>query len=461
MEKFSTLPASLLIRKEGFECSCGNKHTASALKVIKMGDGVVTELPEVLKTVGIKKPFIVTDKNEYAAAGERVIEILKRADVLYSIHIIPSEEGKRVIPSELATGSIALNFDHGCDGILCVGSGVMNDLCKVISRLTGKPSVVVATAPSMDGYASDVACVEINNVKLTLKQVIPSALICDTAIMSQAPMHMLHAGLGDMLGKFSALCEWKIASIVKGESYCAETEELVRASLGKIVEGSAGIPHRDTESVRTVAEGLILSGIAMAYVGHSRPASGLDHYFSHCWEMIALSKGEECDLHGIQVGIGTLLALKIYERIKTLKPDMDRAIAAADSFDSEAWEANLRRVFGDTAEDIIKMELKAQKNERQARLQRAKRIIDNWDEILRIADSAPSYSEIKTIMDSVGMPTSPDEIFVERQAVIDAFICSRDVRDKYLLSSMLWDIGYMEDVAGWLYDDLYGASAEK
>ena len=225
---FSNFSIEQLIDSKGFDCTCGKHHVAKGLRYIKVGKGVVNELPAVLNLLNIQKPFIVTDCNEYRAAGERVEGILRQANIPYSLHIIPSQENKRIAPSEFATGSIALNFDVTCDAILCVGSGVMNDLCKVISNITGRPSVVVATAPSMDGYASDGAAMEVNNIKLSLKEVIPVALICDTDIMSQAPMHMLHAGLGDMIGKFSALGEWEIASLVVGDSYCSEISTLVR-----------------------------------------------------------------------------------------------------------------------------------------------------------------------------------------------------------------------------------------
>lgn len=450
MINFSKLSTSELITPAGFDCDCGKHHVASGLRSITIGRGVINNIPEVLASIGIKKPFIVTDRNEYIAAGQKAEEILKAAGIDYSMHVIPCAPDKRVAPAEFATGSIALNFDVSCDSILCVGSGVMNDLCKVISNITGRPLVVLATAPSMDGFASDIAAMEVNNIKLSLKVAIPAALICDVDIMSAAPMHMLHAGLGDMMGKFSALSEWKIAKIVVNESYCPETAALVRTSLEKIVDGSAGVKDRNPDSIASITEGLILSGIAMAFVGHSRPASGLDHYFSHCWEMMAIAKGEECDLHGIQVGIGTLFALKLYEHLKTITPTMDRAIAAADSFDSEKWEANIRRMFIDAADGIIAMEAKAKKNDREGRLARAETIINNWDKILKIADEAPPAAEIEAIMKQAGMPTKPEEIGVSKKDVIDAFICSRDLRAKYMLSSMIWDIGYMDEFAEWL-----------
>jgi glycerol-1-phosphate dehydrogenase [NAD(P)+] len=189
----------------------------------------------------------------------------------------------------------------------------------------------------------------------------------------------------------------------------------------------------------------------MAYVGLSRPASGLDHYFSHCWEMMALVRGEESDLHGIQVGVGVLLTLRIYEHLRELHPTMEHVYAAIEAFDAERWEANLRRVFGPTAEDMLAIERRAGKNKPEGRLRRAKRAIENWDRILHVAShDAPTADELEALMKRVGMPTRPCEIGISDQDVIDAFVCSRDVRDKFQLSSMLWDIGYMDEVAEWL-----------
>ena len=450
---FSNLTPDRLI-SQPFVCDCGKTHAALGIQSIVVGRGVLPKLIDVLRELSIKKPFLVTDANEYEAAGRRVEALLRENSVPFTTHIIPCEAGGRIAPSEFAQGSIVLNYDRSCDAILCVGSGVMNDLCKMISNISGLPEVVVATAPSMDGYASDTAAMEVNQVKLSLKARLPAALICDVDILSQAPMRMLQAGLGDMLGKFSALCEWKLAHLIRGEEYCPEIERLVRVSLDRITSGARGVKERDPEAITAITEGLILSGIAMAFAGLSRPASGLEHYFSHCWEMAALARGEESDLHGIQVGVGTLLVLKIYERLKTLKPTMERVEAAADAFDPIAWEQNLRRVFGATAEQFVVMEQTAQKNEKSGRMKRAETTISNWDTVLKIAETAPSFAEIEALMKAIGMPTTPEEIGIGKQETVDAFICSRDVRDKFQLSSMLWDIGYMEEIAAWLKQEL-------
>ena len=153
---------------------------------------------------------------------------------------------------------------------------------------------------------------------------------------------------------------------------------------------------------------------------------------------------------GVQVGIGMLLTLKILQWLPSVKPDRERLEKAISGFDEEAWAQNIRRVFPSSAEDILKMEKQARKNAPENRRQRAERVIDAWDDILALISDLPPYEDMAAFMKKLGMPTRPEEIGVDQQDVLDAFICSRDIRDKFILSSMIWDIGYMEECAAWL-----------
>ena len=450
MSDFAGAPLAQLIRPEGFPCTCGRQH-AAAIRYLKIGPGVIHLLPEALRAIGARHPMVVCGSCGYEVAGKTVCALLDQNTISYSLHVIPCEDQERIKPAEYAAGSMLLHYDHNCDLVLGVGSGVINDLCKVLSKTAKIPCMIVATAPSMDGYASDSSSMEIDGIKCSLKEQMPAAILCDTKLLAQAPMHMIHAGLGDILAKYTSLCDWKLSNIVTGEYYCDAVAELVRDSLMKTVSGAQAIKERKESSIQAVTEGLVLSGIGIAFAGTSHPASGLDHYFSHCWEMMLLERGEDYELHGIQVGIGMLLTLKIIERLKTVRPDMTRAEAAADRFDEAAWEQNLRRVFPKAADGIIAIERKAGKNLRAGRLRRAARAIDCWDEILELFDTTlPGYDEVEALMLELGMPTKPQEIGLTPEDVADAFVCSRDIRDKYLLSSLIWDLGYMDEFAGWL-----------
>ena len=438
-----TLPE--LVAAGEYACGCGRTHRAG-LRYLKIGEGAVAWLPEALKTLGIRRPFVVCDANTAQAAMGAVCAALKGVGMDFLVFTYP---GAHVEPDEHSVGSLCMAFDPACDGVLAVGSGVINDCCKVLAHALRLPQAVVATAPSMDGYASNSSSMIRDGVKTTLYNACPGAIIADTQILKDAPVHMLRAGLGDMLAKYVALCEWRISHIVTGEAYCAEVAALMRASLAKIVAAAPRLMARDPEAVGAVTEGLILSGLAMAYAEVSRPASGLEHYFSHLWEMFALERGAKSELHGIQVGVGTLLTLRLYDRLRAMTPDAPAAELAMRCFRPEGWAEDMRRVFGSTAQALIDQEqLHWQQNDPDRHAERLSRIIGHWPEIQAIMqEELPSALEIESLMREAGMPLRPEEIGIAPQDVRDALLHSRDIRDKYLTSSLLWDLGLLESFA--------------
>ena len=443
MNNFAHMPLEALIRAGGYACDCGRHHGVD-LKYLNIGRDAVNGLPDALAAVGVQHPFIVCDVHTRAAAWDKVRTVLDRAGIAYQLYTFTRAH---IEPDEYAVGALCMAIEPDCDCVLAIGSGVINDCCKVLAKAARLPQLVVGTAPSMDGYASNSSSMIRDRVKVTLYNACPAAIIADTMIMKDAPERMLWAGLGDMLAKYIALCEWRITALVNGEYYCEDVAELMRASLRKIVAAAPRLMERDPEVIGAIVEGLILSGIAMAFAQVSRPASGLEHYFSHLWEMFALDRGLPLELHGIQVGVGTYLVMHIYDRLRTLTPSREQAAQAMCDFDPAAWEANIRRVFGGAAQTLIDTEHNVwHKNDPAAHQQRLERILAHWDEIRAIMDAElPDTADIVALMEKVGMPVRPADIGESEQDVLDAFRCSRDIRDKYLTSSLLWDLGLLAD----------------
>ncbi len=442
MPDFANMPLEKLCAPHAYDCPCGVKHEAE-LRIFRCGRNAIESLPEVLKELGFKKPFVVCDPETYKAAGERVCAILDENKIPYGF-FMHSEQ--RPEPDEPSVGAIVMEYDPSCDVLIAVGSGVINDLTKVVAHAVGRPSVVVGTAPSMDGYASNSSAMHRSGVKVSLYNACPEAIIADTCIMSKAPMRMLWAGLGDMLAKYISICEWRISHIVTGEYYCEDVAALMRNAVKKIVDNAEKLAERDPEAVQAVVEGLVLSGIAMSYAKTSRPASGLEHYFSHVWEMMAMERGTHADLHGIQVGVGTLLTLKLYDWIKTLTPDRKVAEDAFARFDNGAWEDMVRRVFGKSAPQILDIERACGKNDPKNHAKRLNNILANWDEILKaIEEELPPTAEIERLMKNLGMPMLPKDLGVSEEDAKDAFTGAREVRDKYMSCSLLWDIGLTDE----------------
>ena len=453
MLEFDKMDLEQLVRAEGYDCDCG-KHHVCALKYLKIGRGVLANVPEMVAALGCKKPFVVCDQNTYEVAGKAVCEYLTAAGIAHTLYVIPS--GKPA-PDEWTVGSVLMHFDVSCDLLLGVGSGVVNDTCKEVAFKSGRMNAIVGTAPSMDGFASATSSLEVDHVKVSLNNQCPQGILLDADVLAQAPVRMLWAGLGDMVAKYVAICEWRISHLITGEYYCESVAQLMRSALKKIMANVEKLMARDPDAVAAVAEGLVLAGLGMAYAGISRPASGLEHYFSHMWEMMALERGLPYDLHGIQVGVGTMLSLKLYQWIRTLRPDRARMEAHAAAFDPVVWEAQVRRIFGKTADEIVAIENKTHKNDPERLKKRIDAICAHWDEILRIInEELPAFEPLYDLLKSTGMPLEPRDIDISDEDVINAYLGARDIRDKYLSCSFLWDMGLEKEAAQYLRESLNG-----
>lgn len=411
---------------------------------IVTGKGVVEQLPDFIHEWRRKKVFVVADPNTYVAAGTNVCAILDNSGISYSKYILAQEEPT---PDEHTVGSVVMHFDTTCDVIIGVGSGVINDTCKILSNITKCPYFIVATAPSMDGYASATSSMERDGLKVSLGSKCADVVIGDIDILKNAPMKMLQAGLGDMLAKYVSICEWRIAHIITGEYYSEEIADMVRQALKRCVENVDGLMKREEQAVTAVFEGLIICGKAMALAGLSRPASGIEHYFSHIWDMRALEFSTKAELHGIQCAVGTLMALRLYEQIKTIKPNADKALSYAESFDFSAWSCTLKDFLGKGADTMIALEEKEQKYDVEKHSVRLHKILEHWNDILSvIEEELPASKDIVALLDKIGAPKTAEEIGVSTQVLSKSFQATKDIRDKYVLSRLAWDLGVLDEL---------------
>lgn len=293
-----------------YSCACGKSHKVD-IQAIRVGSGVMQELPGILRDLGASHIFLVADNYTYEAAGRQVEQLLDQAGLSYHKRVFQTETP--LVPNEYALGSVLAAMTSQDDMLLAVGSGTLNDVTKYVSARTGVPYVIAATAPSMDGYASTVAPTILDGFKTTLPAVYPAAIVADVDILKDAPMPMLTAGFGDIIGKFTSLADWRLSHQLNGEYYCPEVAGVIEAAVETCAANAQALAQREPQAIQAVTEALILSGLAMGMVGVSRPASGAEHQMAHYWEMDALRRGEEHPLHGNAVGVGTVLAASLYE----------------------------------------------------------------------------------------------------------------------------------------------------
>lgn len=433
-----------------FVCSCGKMHKAP-LRDVCIRRNALEELPGFMWRLGFgKNLFLITDSITYRVAGRQCAEVLKRAAIPYKIVQLQNTGF-----DEATLGELLMEVPDDCDLLVAVGSGSINDITKLIGCKTGRPCITVATAPSMDGFASGVAAVHANQIKVTLEAQTPLAIIGDTEILKDAPYQMIAAGLGDLLGKVTCLCDWKLSQIINGEHFCEPCESLIASCVDHVLEHADAAKDRDPEIIGSIMEGLVLAGVTMSLYGNSRPASGCEHHISHFWEMLFAQRGRRPVFHGTQVGVGTVLILRMIEKLRCITVDFKTARANALSYDADIWRREIQAVYGPAASGIIELEASAKKNETDGRLRRIDNIEKNWEQISETLHALPSSSEIERILNSLGSPCLPFEIGVDAGLMKRTFLYCKEVRARYTLLQMVWDLGLLDRLSDEVIQDIY------
>ena len=424
-----------------FECSCGRTH-AAPLKFVSVRPGAVEDLPVFMKELGFRKAMLVCDGMTRSIAGETCERLVREAGLEPYLH-----ELSHLDFDEATLGELLINLPAGCDVIVAVGTGSINDMCRYFSYRMGLPFFTVATAAPMDGFASALAVLNINKLKTSIETHSPTAIMGDVDILKNAPYRMIAAGLGDLLGKATCLCDWKIARIITGEHSCPPIIELVESCVQNVLAGAAGAKEREPKVIGDIMEGLVLSGVAMSLYGNSRPASGCEHHMSHYWETIFTQRGLRPAPHGAQVGVGTVLVLKAVEELLKRPIDFAAARKAAETYDETAWEKAIQAAYGEAAPGVIDMEKKAQKNKTAGRLARIDAMEKNWPAIEALLKELPSSAYLTELLESLGAPSRPEQIEVDKALVKDTFLYCKEIRARYTIFQMLWDLELLDSVS--------------
>ncbi len=321
-----------------FDCSCGKHHKMNIKKLI-MGKGVLPRITEIAEPFQDRKILMVSDHHTFTAAGERVLEYLEKDQYMVK-NLILDSGNDILIPDERVVGKVLLNIEPKTGLLIGVGSGSINDTVKYISSRTNIPYVIVCTAPSMDGYVADGAPLILDGRKISFPATLPYGVLGDTEIMKHAPQRLIQAGFGDVLGKLTALADWKLARELNGDEYCQTCVTLVQRALKKVLNHVDGLAKREDKAILYLIEALNLTGVAMGLLGISRPASGAEHMLSHYWEMDFIAKKRFPELHGIKVGIATPIIAEVFQMMQDDIPEN----VMKEVPDREYCEDMLRRV---------------------------------------------------------------------------------------------------------------------
>ena len=139
--------------------------------------------------------------------------------------------------------------------------------------------------------------------------------------------------------------------------------------------------------------------------------------------------------------------MKLYEYVSQLRPDAHKAARYVADFDYSDWANQLRAFLGASADTMIALEAKEGKYNKDTHKARFDLIVENWDNILQIIkEELPSYEEFVKIMDTIGISVDLMELDVDSACAKQTFRATKDIRDKYVLSRLAWDLGILEEL---------------
>ena len=280
-----------------------------------VGKGTLNRIPEVAKRLDLRgKALVMSDSKCYDIAGRAVSSFLEKSGLAVDFLLVKTMTTQAVLAVEDQIKELKPNVLFG------VGGGTIIDAAKISSCTQNIPFISIPTTVSHDGIASPLVSMKGSDKPYSILAQAPLAIIADTDVIAQAPWRFVVSGCGDVIAKFTAVKDWKLAHVENGEYYGGYAASLALMSAKLVTENAELIVYRQDEGLRVLLEALISCGVAMSIAGSSRPCSGSEHLFSHALDLV----NSHHAMHGEQCGVGSILSAYLYrsnwQRIrKTLK----------------------------------------------------------------------------------------------------------------------------------------------
>jgi len=316
-----------------------------------------------------------------------------------------------------------IKHSENSDLIVGIGSGTINDLCKLASFNKKIPYIIFASAPSMNGYSSANASIMVDGHKKSLSAHLPIAIFVDLEILKNAPERLIKSGLGDSLCFGTCHFDWLLSHLILNTKFNQEIFDLLAPYYQKLFSSKF--------SVQNLIENLIVSGLAMYIAGGSYPASQAEHLIAHYLEMKYPNLTSK-SFHGEQIAVTTLTAAEIQEkilkqenlRIKPTKIDLNY----------------LTKIFPD--EELAKHCLK-ELEAKEVSEEQAKIANQNWPEIKqKLKEVFISKANLEEISLRFNLPKNSSDIFIDEEIYEEAVKNSHLIRSRFTCLDLLPTLSY-------------------
>ncbi len=431
--------------------ACGHKHPVP-FGAIEIGQGVLDSVPRLAHSIlghAPRRPVLIFDQAIEAIIQPQVIDRLRAAGLPVEPFPMCGEPG-HLLDSGVINGDIAAaEIGPSADLLIAAGSGVISDLTKWIATRLGKPFIICGTAPSMNGYTSITATITENDIKVSKFLNPANAVLMDINIIKDAPMPMIHSGIGDLAARAICNADWKLSELLRGTYFCPLPFWMTAENEAHYLTAAPAIQQRDPGAITFLSEAILLSGLSMTVLeGETSPSSGAEHVLSHFWDLLVHLRGLPKNFHGTQVGVGTIIMLNAYQYLREIDPArIDPRQVLRERPSLEAIEAENRLLYGDKAGSFNDVARKKRIPDSEY-VDYLRSILNRWDAIWEgIAPYVAPVERIRVPFDQAGVPYKLEAIHRTRAEAREALLHGGHYRPRYTLLDLFWEMGLFPQAA--------------
>jgi glycerol-1-phosphate dehydrogenase [NAD(P)+] len=397
---------------------------------VVVSDDAIERLAAYMAGRSWRGALVVMDANTRDAVGSRVARELRAAGIDVAELVFAQRSGLIAGDLEVATVRTRAGEQRR---LVAAGSGVITDIVRYAAHQCNLEFVSVPTAASMDGYASSVAALQLDGVKVTFPARPPEAIFADPRVVAAAPSELTRAGIGDLLAKATARVDWLSAHRLYGEPFCERAASRMLEALSFAVSNVEPLLAGEADAIHGLLVGLIQSGIAIAIAGSSRPASGCEHHASHFWDLLAARGMRPHFSHGLQVGYASRFALRLQRSaFGGSMSAVRRPVLVADPLGADA-----RRWLGEPTPEIV------------AAVRDKQRFIaavpaswpdtaERWQAVCsELAPALERLSDVDRALALAGIPAEPGFLDVDEETLRATFRYAGRLRARYTVIDFL------------------------
>ena len=425
-----------------FKCSCGRTHEVPVRSFYYQKDAI-EKAPDILATsLGgqpLGKSVVVADERTFRICGQRVAARLSCKSL-----IVPDGPGKGPVCDDSTCLWLKQQLSRTTPQlVVAVGSGTINDLCKWAAFEMKLPYAVVATAASMNGYAAANVAAKVRGVKVILRAAPPLAVLAEPAVIEHAPAEMTAAGFADTLAKFFSKADWIMNSFLFDEHYCGYCADILNDIQSFYLDNPEKLRTADGATIKALFEALFLTGIAMTMVGTSAPASGGEHLLSHVLDMTADIDNQRHSLHGLQVGLGTIVSAALYEQILAIDEPVIHKLPR--DIDAPYWR-------NDSLIDSVSEQYAAKQDSAQTAAGKIAqpKTFTQLKNKLRPVVKTPSA--VKDLLRRAGAAAGIKDLGLSRQRATEALLHMHEIRRRFTVVDLAWLTGVLPGAIGEVID---------